>query len=139
MITTERIQFKGKISITHSGLVGDTMFRICIDDVDAGVQIVEVVIDAINFAEALASIGHRDCMVTATDLNHIGKQIERKHEWVEYPKGYSPSQEDIENALAPYEIDGWMADRYGFSNSKNGRHIDNCRNIMFYRWVEKEE
>ncbi len=88
---------------------------------------------------AVLTLTHGDVDVTAEyRLDNLGKTREVKYETVEWDF-FERDTISKEDALAPYEVDGWVG-----SESDLGNHHRSVKNtphgykVGFVRWVEKD-
>lgn len=138
---TEPKKFNGEISI---GRGSDHMIHIQIEDSikDSGTRIVDLYLTPEQWGNAISGLGCTPCDATLYPCDYIGMRRESKTEKIPLPssgRGHfdEAKAEEIREALAPYEVDGWMGEddnATNWHNVKNG-HVT----IHFTRYAPKEE
>lgn len=84
-----------------------------------------------DFAEALTGLGYVDCEFELTP-DEVGKVRETKTERIQ-ADGYSLTDEQKIAILAPYEVDGWRAQRSDLGNHHKGSQ--GVYSVAFVRFV----
>jgi hypothetical protein len=104
-------------------------------------QVTFLVITATPEALGKAITGHFEnkCEYTLQALDVIGKKQEVKHEIVTMPAGSKYTDEEIAQAVKPFEIDGWMARTHVIGN----HHYEvkgqrGAYQVAFIRFVKAE-
>lgn len=88
-----------------------------------------------DFAEALTGLGYVDCEFDLTP-NEVGKKREIKIERIQVD-GYSFTDEQKTVILAPYEVDGWVAQRLNLGD--HHKRFNGGYNVTFIRFVPATE
>jgi hypothetical protein len=127
----------GAITISRpSG--GETRYiRIALEDRLSSIEFLEIEIPLEAFAEAVTGLAYTDCVFELRGLDKVGKRREHKHEMVPLPKSYGLTDEEIDAALAPFEVDGWKGSHYDAKNSRNYVHGSGKSRIGFVRYVDQ--
>lgn len=129
----------GKLSISrvhssHDGVShhGDYM-NITIVDESSRVQFVDVQVDIKTFMDVLTGLARQPCEFELRQSELVGMIKEYKSLLVPKPE-WNASEEDIDEILAPFEVDGWTATRENIENHHNYRG-DKVQ-VSFHRFVE---
>ncbi len=105
---------RGMLSITRA-LGGDDTngARLVIMDVNSGCEILTVELPVEQFAECLLGQGRVLCHCEWSNTNRLGLLAEHKSELVPLPGNIADARDEadaIRNAVAVFEVDGWMGD-----------------------------
>lgn len=126
----------GKITIsrtTHSK-EGDSI-RIRVQDNLSGVSFIEVQMTLENFALALTGLGYVDCGFELFRPDLVGKIEQNKTEFVPLRDTFWATDEERQEALRAFEVDGWKARNGDIKNSHNYTK-DGKVKVVFFRHVE---
>lgn len=167
----KRVSRPGSVSITRfSG--SSQGWHIVLEDETSRTRVVEIELTLEQFAQALGS--HAECEFHSFNTGLVGMKYENKTEVVYIPAAIqrvSYGMRDavrndplVQQALAPYEVDGWRADIRDLTNHHNmdtnirgnalvqlamkanledqiqgdGMDRGNAVRIVFRRWVNPE-
>lgn len=120
----------GKLSICRNS---SGEIKIYLIDESSRCEIVDLTISPHDFAEAITGMSHRPCEIEWRIAN-LGKKHEHKTEDVPCEWLTGKEREEFKNkALAPFEVDGWKADRSCLGNH-HCRTKDGYR-VSFHRYV----
>jgi hypothetical protein len=133
----------------HIGFVhcnsGEDEIRIEISDENSSVRFFEGTLSVEAFAGC--AFGHRLAHFYRAEirgLDLLGKYLESKHEFVPFDWGsrHSPDEEKRlkQEALKPFEVDGWKARRGDMDNHHNwvrSGEKGTGYNVVFFRHVDK--
>lgn len=132
----------GKVSISrvhssHDGVShhGDYM-NITIVDENSGVEFVDVQVDIKTFMDVLTGLARQPCEFELRLPELVGMVKEGKSELVQKP-GWNATDEEIDEILIPFEVNGWRAARDNIKNHHNYRG-DKVQ-VSFSRYVAPEE
>ena len=130
---------KGMVTISRINTGNGQYMEIRITDGSSGTEFVEAKLSLEDFAKAITGLGYIDCEIETRGLHLLGKKREHKTEMVAC-NGWELNKNDesaINNALEPYEIDGWKGSHYDMKNSKN--YSREFIKVGFTRYVDVDE
>lgn len=135
----ERKLFKGTISLsrTHGGGHG-ALIHISIIDQISRTEFFDGFMSVEDFGNMITGLGFRPIEFEFRP-DRVGMRPENKVEIVDRPKSYDSKtkQNEIDKALAPFEVDGWRADRSDLTNHHRRVGNDKVR-VRFFRHVPVE-
>lgn len=115
----------------------DKYIEISITDEANRIEFVVTRLTLEAFAQCVTGLGHVECQIETRRLDLVGKRIEHKSEIIPVNGwGIKGDETAISVALAPYEVDGWIARRLDMNNSKNYFSTDGVR-VTFFRHVDR--
>lgn len=138
------MKFKGKLGISRVTCSdGNDYMNITITDNESHIQIVDVEVDIVEFANAITGQSYRDCEFELRGVANVGKKREQKSQKIKIPRAdYTNKQwrKDMAEAAAPFEIDGWKAqieDYNGYRSTHPEDHDDRTvlYTVSFIRFV----
>ena len=116
------MELKGKITISRPAR-GDDVEEVFISvvDSDASCEFLTIHLSLEDFARVLTGLGRVECVLETTPerLANVGTTHETKTEFV--PGKYS---DNANQAVAPFEVDGWMAVSGYFGNGHRSGERD---------------
>ena len=146
-----RTGLAGKLTISRpSSFGGDDYISITVQDELSGSEIVEVRVGMAEFTRALTAFANQPCTVDIGAPEFAGSVRQHKMEAVRVRTRYGNTPEERkaveDEALLPFEVDGWTARRSDLSNSHrivqwghNGDPGFNTYSVTFTRSVRPEE
>ncbi len=124
---------KGHLSISRtSSSRGPDTIRFRMEDDSSGVTFIEAELSLEDFAKVLTGLGHVSCNFELHAQN-VGKTREVKSEIVPLEDKYRATDEQRQEALKPFEVDGWKARERDISNHHN--YSDKGVKVVFTRFV----
>lgn len=137
------MELKGKLAIVRP-LGGDSgQINIHVEDDQAGVRFLEIVISLENFAKAITGQGGIDCNLKIRALSKVGLIREHKSMRVFVPDhAYSDREEVAGGAVRKAESDGWIGridDAHNHHKIAERTDAGNYYNVVFIRHVERAE
>ncbi len=129
-------KLEGLLTISRpQGSQQGEVISIEVKDERAGCRVVRVTIGLAEFAECLTGHAFVKCALEVDDTGRVGKIRENKTEIIP-PLGntYSRDEDLITEALAPFEVDGWTADRSDMTNGH--RSTPRGQSVGFIRYVD---
>lgn len=117
-----RKRLPGKINISPSYGPDGMAFRVSIEDLSSGVNVVTAELSAEDFGRALSTIV--PCTYRVMGQAFVGKRRENKIETIFVPRGIrrdrygtvDPDDPLLLQCLKPYEVDGWAASTSDVTN-----------------------
>jgi hypothetical protein len=132
---------KGKITISRVSCNQreEDYVRIVVEDELSSVTFLEVDMDLKSFANCITGFSYQPVEFGVRGFDRIGKKLESKTEHV--PLSWNPTEEEIEQALSAFEVDGWIGRRSDCKNSRRRvqKGEEGAYSVTFHRWVEIEE
>lgn len=132
-----------KLTISRPSGTDTGYITIRVMDGDSGSHFVDVKVPYEEFALAITGMGHVDCSAVVRGLNRLGLVRENKSEVITLPPSVSRVEQDdeINDLLAPYEVDGWIGNRDDFKNwhRRSRSPSGNTITVSFQRWVRKAD
>lgn len=126
------------LSVSYPQGSGQRTASLTIEDAISGATIVDLEIDISQWALALTSLQARPCRIDFRPKN-FGLLSEHKEEFVPVPEGASYNcREHEDEALAPFEVDGWSARRGDYGNHHRGS-LGTGFSVTFSRFVKPTE
>ena len=134
----------GKINITRpiDPRVDYEYISITIQDYLSHGEIVEVKVPLEQFSKAITGQAYQDCEVHYPPQKNIGKVRENKSEFVPFDSpNYKVTEEELNEALKPFEVDGWKGRREDLTNHHNRGNLGGLDgyNVVFVRYIEKDD
>lgn len=131
------------IGFPSGGPREDEIARLHLTDAKSGVSFLEIDINITEFARGVfRSLYHRPCLYELRALQNIGKTLEIKDEVVPEIKGnytWDRRAEKERAAVAPFEVDGWMARSGDYDNGHRMVRAkgsnETAYKVQFYRFV----
>jgi hypothetical protein len=124
---------KGKISISR--FTGFTSgISIEVQDDSSRVQVFRVELTPEAYGNAVSGHSYQECEFELGRVDLVGMSVEHKIELVTI-KGHSFTDEQKADAVAPFEIDGWIASKCDLGNHHK-RVRDEGYNVTFHRHVK---
>lgn len=120
--------------ITFARVSTDEMW-LHLTDTQNHIEVLRLKMSLEDFARIITGQSDRPCTF-AMRPDHLGKDVEQKHEIVPYDGSWMDSNEDKRKALAPFEVDGWQG---SLSDLGNGhRRTKKGYRVSFTRYVTKD-
>jgi hypothetical protein len=128
---------KGKLSIhrVHSG--DDDYIAIEVVDGLSGTKFVQIEITPETLGNVITGLSFQECEFELRRIDLVGKKREVTHYLVPRPE-HRDDEEEATALLAPFEINGWKANRRDLYNHHNWCGDDKVR-VGFSRYVEVEQ
>lgn len=112
---------------------GSDSIRFRMEDDTSGVTFLEVEMSLEDFARILTGQGHIPCTFELYAQN-VGKTRETKTEIVPLENRYFATDKERQEALKPFEVDGWEARQGDISNHHNYTNSDGVK-VVFMRFI----
>jgi hypothetical protein len=123
----------GKITISRTTSNREPDFiRLRIEDDSSGVNFLDIRMSLENFAKVITGFGYIDCEFELYAQN-VGMTSESKTEIVPLKDKYFATDEQRQEALKPFEIDGWKARQSDIKNHHN--YSNEGIKVVFTRFV----
>lgn len=123
-------KFRGKLTLSFpTGGKEGRAARISLDDDSSGVPVVQVELTMEEFGLFISGLAMRPCEYEAGNSALFGASREVKSEQVVWGDATK------EDAVAPFEVDGWRARLSDVGNYHN-RISHDIYNVMFFRFVD---
>lgn len=141
------MKHKAQLSINRPSYSdGQKKIIIRVEDVDAGIQFLELEIDMDKFTECLTGLSGVNCEMEVRGLKNVGKKKERNTIKFKMPKcGYSERKEIAYQEALKHTPEGWIPSSY-FSSKGSFFSVDTSdgkqeewATTSISRWVDKDE
>lgn len=128
---------KGYLSINRAGDGLEYWMSIKLEDVSSGITFLEVRLSLENMMKALTNLGNIDCTFKLRGIENVGKGYEHKTELVKVKRTFGITDEEVDEVVQPYEVDGWSARKSDLKNHHNYLK-DGYIKVHFSRFVERK-
>ncbi len=134
---------KGKITISrrHHSRDDDRDIYISIIEDESSCRVVEACMSLKDFALALTGMSHTACEIDIYEAPYGKKRIFKVEPSVKFKKRPEDlTKKQLDKILAPFEIDGWKAERY-FNTQHQVRHVADGYEVRvtLYKFVDPED
>ena len=131
----------GKITISrYNDFRNKEPIHITITDEKSGVTFCDIEMSLESFSRAITGLSLQECNISIHNIDRIGMKREMKKEFIKISKGsFGLSDNEKEELLKPYNIDGWIGSKYDIGNHHNFSHKNDAYKVGFTRWVVDDE
>lgn len=134
---------KGKVTISRRrhGRDDDRDIYISVTEEASGCRVVDVCLSLKDFALALTGMAMTPCELDIYEAPYGKKRIFKVEPSVKFKKRPEDlTKKQLDKVLAPFEVDGWKADR-SFNTQNQVRHVDDGYEVRvtLYKFVEPEK
>lgn len=126
------MKYQGSVTISRVSSSSRDYVSITLKDDLSRCEVVEIKLSILEFGEALSGLALRPCEFEYSPETPVGKIRETKTELVTVP-----SSDHARDAVAAFEIDGWIGYDADASNSRC-RTADGRYRVSFHRFVDAE-
>lgn len=134
-------KIKAKLGMSRAGMGEDSFMRMEIEDASSGIRFLELAIPMEAFAYLVSGLHGVEATGTLRGIEDVVKQRELKHELIALPDVMPYKEQDdvelVDEILAPYEVDGWVAYRPDLFN--HHKRESDYQRVSFHRCVEVDD